>query len=130
MPLTRTGFPPRRGAWRVLASGLAAAVLVGGLFIGSPVQAGQIHPALQNELSHLALTDQASAIVVISLSGGLSATIQSAELASRAVADEIPIAVIDSQSCTVFSVEPRSTAISAGVRPSAASARARACLSR
>src|SRR4051812_16241328 len=43
----------------------------------------------------------ATGIVVISLSGGLSATLQSAELAARAVADEVSIAVVDSQSCTL-----------------------------
>ncbi len=43
----------------------------------------------------------ATGIVVISLSAGLSATMQSAELAARAVADEIEISVIDSRSATL-----------------------------
>ena len=47
------------------------------------------------------LADGATGIVVISLSGALSATMQSAELASRAVADETDIAVIDSSSVTL-----------------------------
>jgi DegV family protein with EDD domain len=43
----------------------------------------------------------ATGIVVISLSGELSATMQSAELASRAVSGDIDIAVIDSASVTL-----------------------------
>lgn len=43
----------------------------------------------------------ATGIVVISLSGDLSATIQSAELAARAVADLIPVHVVDSRNCTL-----------------------------
>ncbi|CAB4889078.1 unannotated protein [freshwater metagenome] len=43
----------------------------------------------------------ATGIVVISLSSGLSATMQSAELAARSVADEIPITVVDSRSATL-----------------------------
>lgn len=42
--------------------------------------------------------DGASGIVVISLSSGLSATIQSAEVAAKSLADTIPIRVIDSRS--------------------------------
>ncbi len=45
--------------------------------------------------------DSASAVVTISLSGALSATMQSAELAARAVADLIPVTVIDSRSATL-----------------------------
>ncbi len=45
--------------------------------------------------------DGAEAIVVISLSGALSATIQSAELAARSVAGEIPVTVVDSRNCTL-----------------------------
>ena len=58
-------------------------------------------PGLFEQTYRNLMADGATGIVVISLSGGLSATIQSAELASRAVADEIPITVIDSQSCTL-----------------------------
>jgi DegV family protein with EDD domain len=43
----------------------------------------------------------ASSIVVINLSGALSATMQSAELAARGVTDIIPITVVDSQQCTL-----------------------------
>ncbi len=45
--------------------------------------------------------DGASAIVTISLSAALSATMQSAELAARAVKDTIPVEVIDSRSVTL-----------------------------
>jgi len=58
-------------------------------------------PGLFEQEYRALIADGASGIVVISLSGGLSATIQSAELASRSVADEISIAVVDSQSCTM-----------------------------
>jgi DegV family protein with EDD domain len=43
----------------------------------------------------------ASSIVTISLSGALSATMQSAELAARSVADTIKVTVVDSRSVTV-----------------------------
>jgi DegV family protein with EDD domain len=43
----------------------------------------------------------ASAIVTVSLSGALSATMQSAELAARAVAADIPVTVVDSSSVTL-----------------------------
>jgi DegV family protein with EDD domain len=43
----------------------------------------------------------ASSIVVINLSAGLSATMQSAELAARGVAGEIAVTVVDSQQCTL-----------------------------
>ena len=43
----------------------------------------------------------ATSIVVISLSAGLSATMQSAELAARGVASEISVTVVDSQQCTL-----------------------------
>jgi fatty acid kinase fatty acid binding subunit len=45
--------------------------------------------------------DGATSIATISLSGELSATMQSAELAARAVADVIPVTVIDSRSVTL-----------------------------
>jgi len=43
----------------------------------------------------------ATSIVVISLSGALSATMQSAELAARSVADEIQVTVVDSRSVSL-----------------------------
>ena len=43
----------------------------------------------------------ASGIVVVSLSSALSATMQSAELAARAVADVIPVRVVDSRSVSL-----------------------------
>ena len=46
------------------------------------------------------IADGATGIVVVSLSGNLSATIQSAELASRSVT-EVPIEVVDSKSATL-----------------------------
>ena len=58
-------------------------------------------PGLFEETYRWLIADGATGIVVISLSGGLSATLQSAELAARAVADEIAITVVDSQSCTL-----------------------------
>ncbi len=48
-----------------------------------------------------AIAGGATGIVVISLSAGLSATMQSAELASRAVAGEVDITVVDSRSATL-----------------------------
>jgi len=45
--------------------------------------------------------DGATSIVVISLSASLSATMQSAELGARGVADTIPVTVVDSQQCTL-----------------------------
>jgi DegV family protein with EDD domain len=45
--------------------------------------------------------DGATSIVTVSLSGALSATMQSAELAARAVADEIQVTVVDSNSVTL-----------------------------
>ena len=47
------------------------------------------------------VADGASSIVTISLSGALSATMQSAELAARSVTDLIAVAVIDSRSATL-----------------------------
>ena len=46
-------------------------------------------------------SEGASAVVVGSLSGALSATIQSAELAARGVADEIDVRIVDSRSVTL-----------------------------
>ena len=45
--------------------------------------------------------DGATSVVTISLSGALSATMQSAELAARSVADVIPVTVIDSRTVTL-----------------------------
>lgn len=45
--------------------------------------------------------DGATSVVVINLSGALSATIQSAELAARSVAPDIRVSVVDSRSVTV-----------------------------
>ncbi|MFZ9016845.1 MAG: DegV family protein [Ilumatobacteraceae bacterium] len=45
--------------------------------------------------------DGATGIVVVSLSGALSATLQSAELAARSVADLVPVRVIDSRSVSL-----------------------------
>ena len=56
----------------------------------------------QFEQTYRALAaDGASSVVTISLSGALSATMQSAELAARSVADLIPVSVIDSRSVTL-----------------------------
>ena len=46
------------------------------------------------------IAEGATGIVVVSLSGALSATIQSAELAARSI-DEVPIRVVDSRSATL-----------------------------
>ena len=45
--------------------------------------------------------DGATGIVVVALSGALSATMQSAELAARSVADLVPVRVVDSRSVTL-----------------------------
>jgi DegV family protein with EDD domain len=45
--------------------------------------------------------DGAGSVVAIMLSGALSATMQSAELAARSVADTIKVTVVDSQQCTM-----------------------------
>lgn len=58
-------------------------------------------PGLFEQAYRGLIEDGATGIVVVNLSGGLSATLQSAELASRAVADAVDIAVVDSQSCTM-----------------------------
>jgi DegV family protein with EDD domain len=47
------------------------------------------------------LAEGATGIVVVSLSGALSATMQSAQLAARSVADDIPVRVVDSRSVTL-----------------------------
>ena len=47
------------------------------------------------------LAEGATGIVVVALSAALSATLQSAELAARSVADDIPVRVVDSRSVTL-----------------------------
>ena len=47
------------------------------------------------------LAEGATGIVVVALSGALSATMQSAELAARSVADDVPVRVVDSRSVTL-----------------------------
>src|SRR5262245_48303045 len=59
----------------------------------SPGQFETVYRQLQQE--------GATGIVVVSLSGALSATMQSAELAARAVADVIPVRVVDSRSVSL-----------------------------
>jgi DegV family protein with EDD domain len=54
------------------------------------------------EVAYRTLKDEgATGVVVVSLSGELSATIQSAQLAARAVADDISVTVVDSRSVTI-----------------------------
>jgi DegV family protein with EDD domain len=48
-----------------------------------------------------AAADGATGVVVVSLSGALSATMQSAEVAARSVADEIAVRVVDSRSVSL-----------------------------
>jgi DegV family protein with EDD domain len=59
----------------------------------APGQFEQVYRALAAE--------GADGIVVVSLSGALSATMQSAELAARSVADVVPVRVVDSRSVTL-----------------------------
>lgn len=47
------------------------------------------------------LAEGATGIVVVTLSGALSATLQSAELAARSVADDVPVRVVDSRSVSL-----------------------------
>jgi DegV family protein with EDD domain len=47
------------------------------------------------------VADGATGIVVVSLSSALSATMQSAEVAARTMADEIPIRIVDSRSVSI-----------------------------
>jgi DegV family protein with EDD domain len=69
----------------------------------SPVLPETAAPAPgQFEAAYRSLADDgATGIVVVSLSGALSATMQSAELAARSVADRIPVQVVDSRSVTM-----------------------------
>ncbi len=59
----------------------------------APGQFEQVYRALHAE--------GATGVVVVSLSGALSATMQSAELAARSVADVVPVRVVDSRSVTL-----------------------------
>jgi len=54
-----------------------------------------------SEVYHRLKAEGATGIVVVSLSSGLSATMQSAELAAREVVGEIPVEVIDSQNVSM-----------------------------
>ena len=58
-------------------------------------------PGQFEEVYRRLAADGATAVVVISLSGALSATIQSAELAARSLSAEIPVTVVDSRSVTM-----------------------------
>jgi DegV family protein with EDD domain len=58
-------------------------------------------PGQFEQVYRAAAADGATAVVVISLSAALSATMQSAELAARGVADVIPVSVVDSRNCTL-----------------------------
>jgi len=58
-------------------------------------------PGQFEELYRRLAAEGATAIVTISLSAALSATMQSAELAARSVADIVPVHVVDSRSCTM-----------------------------
>lgn len=54
------------------------------------------------EVAYRTLKEEgATGVVVVSLSGELSATIQSAQLAARSVADDISVTVVDSRSVTI-----------------------------
>lgn len=56
----------------------------------------------QFEQAYRRLADEgATGIVVVSLSGALSATMQSAELAARSVADLVPVRVVDTRSVSL-----------------------------
>jgi DegV family protein with EDD domain len=56
----------------------------------------------QFEAVYRKLADEgATSVVAINLSAALSATMQSAELGARGVADVIPVTVVDSQQCTL-----------------------------
>lgn len=58
-------------------------------------------PGQFEEVYRRLAADGATSIVTINLSAGLSATMQSAELAARSVADTIPVTVVDSQQATL-----------------------------
>jgi DegV family protein with EDD domain len=58
-------------------------------------------PGQFEEVYRRLASDGATGVVTVSLSGALSATMQSAELAARSVSDTIPTTVVDSRSVTV-----------------------------
>jgi fatty acid kinase fatty acid binding subunit len=58
-------------------------------------------PGAYEEHYRALAADGATAIVVVALSGALSATLQSAQVAAASVAEEIPVAVVDSRSVTL-----------------------------
>jgi DegV family protein with EDD domain len=69
----------------------------------SPVlpQTAAPSPGAYEERYRKLATHGATGIVVVALSGALSATMQSAQVAAAAVAEEIPVTVIDSRSVTL-----------------------------
>jgi DegV family protein with EDD domain len=69
----------------------------------SPVlpQTAAPSPGAYEERYRALAADSATAIVVVALSGALSATLQSAQVAAASVAEEIPVAVVDSRSVTL-----------------------------
>lgn len=58
-------------------------------------------PGQFEEVYRRLAAERATGIVTVSLSSALSATMQSAELAARAVADLVPVTVVDSRSATM-----------------------------
>jgi len=58
-------------------------------------------PGAYEERYRALLADGATGIVVVALSGALSATMQSAQVAAAAVAERIPVIVVDSRSVTL-----------------------------
>jgi DegV family protein with EDD domain len=69
-------------------------------FPGLPETAAPSPGAFEERFRSLA-ADGAEGVVCVNLSRDLSATIQAAELAAQAVADEIPVRVVDSRSLTM-----------------------------
>ncbi|HEX4979813.1 MAG TPA: DegV family protein [Acidimicrobiales bacterium] len=71
--------------------------------VASPVlpETSAPSPGAFEEAYRRARTSGCDGVVAITLSGELSATYQAAELAARAVADEIPVRVVDSRSLTL-----------------------------
>jgi DegV family protein with EDD domain len=70
---------------------------------GSPVlpETAAPSPGAFEEAYRKAAADGAEGVVCVTLSGGLSATFQSAQLAAQAVGDVIPVRVVDSRSVTM-----------------------------
>ena len=58
-------------------------------------------PGLFEQAYRALAEDGATSVVTVSLSGALSATMQSAELAARSVSDIVPVTVVDSRSVTL-----------------------------